>query len=219
MVDIIFSICEIIILLSFLSKKMLTLRVLTVIGMLGYVIGAYIAGYDLPGMTSVMIFSAIYAIVNIYQSLIIIIERVPILLPESIKQLYTNNFRMMTPGEFNRIYKSASIKKYQLNDILSVQGEPIDELIIIVRGCARVLKNSRLVATLSSEDFIGEMSLVWGGPATASVEVAEEQTECIVWNKEALLKQMQNQPQLYLKFKQAIAANLVKKLNTAGIGD
>jgi hypothetical protein len=213
--DIIFSICGIVLLFAYLSENILTLRLLNIVGLLGYVVGACIAGHEIVGMKSLIFFSIVNILINIYQSAILILERVPIFLPENVKQIYTNNFAMMSTAEFNKIYKCARIKKYRMYDVLSVQGMPINELIIIVHGNVHVAKDDLRVATRSSGDFIGELSFILGGHATASVEIADEQTECIVWKREELIKKLHDQPQLYLKFKQAIALNLVKKLNAA----
>ncbi len=215
MVDIIFSLCEALILLSYLSKNILTLRLLSILGMLCYVIGAFVAGYNLPGMMSIIVFSTINFLVNVYQSLVIIFERVPIFLPNNIKKIYIDHFQMMSAEEFNKVYKLAYLKKYKMHEIICIQDNPINELIVVIEGAVRILKGDLQVATLSTGDFVGEMSFIWGGAATASVEVADDKTECIIWNKQLLISQLHDQPELYLKFKQAIAVNLVKKLNEA----
>lgn len=74
MVDVIFSIAECILVISYLYRDILSLRVITIIGCSGFVIGALIAGYHSPGMKALIAFNAMTIFVNLVQLYFIIIE-------------------------------------------------------------------------------------------------------------------------------------------------
>lgn len=212
MVDLIIIISEILIVVSYLFSNVLILRGLTVFSMLGYIIGGLIAGYNAPGMKALIFFSALAMFINIYKCIVLIIERHPILLPDHLKQIYKDNFSVMTPREFYKIFTFSHIEQYKQSDILARQDEPINELCLILKGKIRILKNNQIKTTLFPGFFIGEMSFMTGGFATATVEVAEDHTECAVWDKEKLTALLDSEPDLSLKLRQALALNLVKKL-------
>lgn len=75
---------------------------------------------------------------------------------------------------------------------LTREGEPGHEFVVIIDGVASVLVHGERVATLGSGDHFGEMSLLDGGPRTASV-VAETPMKIAVVarsNFSALLEQV-----------------------------
>jgi CRP-like cAMP-binding protein len=63
--------------------------------------------------------------------------------------------------------------------VLTEQGQPGREFLLLVSGGARCLVNGSLVASFSPGDFFGEMALLDRGPRYATV-VAEGQTDLIV---------------------------------------
>lgn len=213
MVDLIILIGEIIFLISYLFKDILYLRIITLGGLLSYIIAGLVAGFHVPGMTPLIIFTALGFLINIYQIALIIISRQPILLPDEIKDLYTNNFKIMTPKEFYKFYKMADVKKYTQKEVLATQNQPISNLLLLKDGTVDIIKNNTFVTHLSAGFFIGEMSFLTGEMATATVEVASPEIECIIWEKTKLAKLQHKEPELYEKVRQVIALNLVKKLD------
>jgi len=212
LIDLIFIACELLLVSSYLFRRMLILRTVTVFGQMGYCLGGLMAGLELPGMKPLIVFSAISALVNIVQVARLIAERRPAALPESIRGIYSKNFTMMTAGEFHKLYRLSETRTRRRHERIAVQGEPMPELSIVLRGTLDILKDDRRIAALTSGSFVGEMSFVAGGHAMATVEVADDQTECIVWDKEKLKHLVGQDAELYRKLKQAIAIDLVRKL-------
>lgn len=213
MIDLIFFIAEILFIVSYLYRDMLYLRLISASGSVLYIVAASIAGFKQPGMTTLIVFAILGFLINGYQICQIIISRWPVLLPEDLKEIYSNTFAIMTPNEFFKIYKKANIKKYIKGGILAIQNRPIPELIMLKSGTVKIIKNDVVITELSSGYFIGEMSFLTGEMATATVEVSSDELECVVWEKTKLASLERQNEELYKKVKQAIALNLVKKLD------
>ncbi len=59
--------------------------------------------------------------------------------------------------------------KVPAGQVLTTEGKPGREFMIIMDGAASVRRGSQLVATLGAGDFLGEMSLITGTPQSATV--------------------------------------------------
>jgi len=82
-------------------------------------------------------------------------------------------FNGLTDRSFEAIANLASETDYGTDDDLVRQGEPGDRFIILVSGRARVQRDGRTLRELGPGDFLGEISLVDGGPRTATVRALE----------------------------------------------
>jgi CRP-like cAMP-binding protein len=82
-------------------------------------------------------------------------------------------FNGLTDRSFEAIANLASETDFGTGDDLVRQGEPGDRFIIVVSGRARVERDGRTLRELSPGDFLGEISLVDGGPRTATVRALE----------------------------------------------
>jgi len=176
----------------------------------------FLAGFEQQGMKALIIFTSLAALINIYKIFTIIIDRYPILLPDFLKKPYNDIFYHMSANNFyKKIYPLAKIQKYIRGDILAREGEILNQLILITDGTALIRKNHKRIAVLQDSNFVGEMSFLAGGPATATVEVISEEAECLVWDKKMLSKISRSNADLYAKLQQSIAVNLVSKLALA----
>jgi CRP-like cAMP-binding protein len=60
------------------------------------------------------------------------------------------------------------------------QGDRGEELFVLMRGAARVERDGRDLVTLRADDWFGEISLVDGGPRTATVTLSEDSALLVV---------------------------------------
>ena len=208
MVNIFFFMASVLITLSYVFYDILLLRLTSILGSIGFLIGALIAGHDKPGMISIICFNIINILVNGFQFTKILLERKPILLPDNLKDMYYQNFYMMKPADFLKLYKLSSEYTIQKGELLLTQGQHSKHLILIRQGAASVNKNGVLVATLEAGAFVGEMSFLTGGLASASITVESDGLPYIAWDKEQLQNLKQNDV-----IQQALALDLIKKIN------
>lgn len=213
--NIILGISEILFIISYLFADILLLRVVTVFGLFGYILGALVAGYESEGMLALLVFNILAIIINFVQIYRLIIQRIPVLLPHELKDLYSKVFFMMSPNDFYKIYHYGNVKFFNKGDELAQQGKPINELLLIKNGLVNVEKNNISVAEVDAGFFIGEISFLVNNPANATVQVISPTLESLCWDKKSLEKLQKSHPELYQKLKEAIAINLIKKLDQA----
>lgn len=78
-------------------------------------------------------------------------------------------FRGCSKDELKHIDKAATQVEYPVGHVLCTEGAVGRELIMIIEGEAEVERGGNVVTTVGPGDFIGEMSLLDGGPRSATV--------------------------------------------------
>lgn len=213
MADFIFAIAELILIISYLFVDILWLRIISIIGLSGYVVAGFVAGYNAQGMKAIIFLNSVAVLANMVQIYFIIKNRTPFPLPDKLKEIYSNNFHMMSTKEFYNLYQKGTVAHIAPGKLLAKQDEPILELIMITKGSVNIIKNGSIIAVLKKGFFIGEMSFLQNSTATATVEVNCDDFECIMWNKSSIKDLAVKDHDFYLKIQEAIAFNLVKKLD------
>jgi CRP-like cAMP-binding protein len=84
------------------------------------------------------------------------------------------------------------------------EGEPADEAFVIIEGVAHVELNGEKLSDLGEGDFFGELSLLDGGPRTATV-IAESPMFVLMMNAEQLEQVVRSAP--------AVALTMLKELS------
>lgn len=74
-----------------------------------------------------------------------------------------------TRDQLRAIARIAEVREVPAGSVLTRSGEPGDEFYLIVDGQARVDISPRKRARLAPGDFFGEMSLLDGGPRSATI--------------------------------------------------
>jgi CRP/FNR family cyclic AMP-dependent transcriptional regulator len=82
-------------------------------------------------------------------------------------------FHGMTDTAVGAIAELATEEAFPAGAVLVRQGEPGETFIVIASGSASVETGGRQVRTLAAGDFLGEISLIDGGPRTATVTAIE----------------------------------------------
>ena len=107
-VDTIFSVAAVLILLSYVVSDMLWLRVIAVIGGAGYIVGGFFMAAGAPGKISLLVFSSLNASINLFHCVRLLLDRVPVMLPNELKTIYYQAFRSLTPNEFRQLHALAT---------------------------------------------------------------------------------------------------------------
>lgn len=119
-------------------------------------------------------------------------------------------FSGFSKGELRRIDKQAKEVQARAGQVLTKQGEPGREFLLIAQGKARVERDGKVVARLKDGDFFGELSLIDGEPRNATV-IADSPMVLLVITKTAFGNLMKSSPSLQKK----VMTGLITRLREA----
>ncbi len=83
-------------------------------------------------------------------------------------------FRSLSPSDLEHLVSLMGLKKYEANDVIINKGEPGKNLYIILSGRVEVMGDREMsIAFMGKGEVFGEMSLLSGRPAGATIRMAE----------------------------------------------
>jgi CRP/FNR family cyclic AMP-dependent transcriptional regulator len=82
-------------------------------------------------------------------------------------------FQTLDEEEIKELVTFLRLKEYETDDIIINKGDPGKSLFIITSGKVEVLDEEKTIAFLEKGEVLGEMSLLSGEPAAATVKVVE----------------------------------------------
>jgi hypothetical protein len=116
-----------------------------------------------------------------------------------------------------RLLKLANLRRAEPGDRLTTEGALVDELMFIAEGVVQIEKDGRIVAVCGPGDFLGEMSFVSGGPASATAVVARP-LRYLAFNQMRLRNALEADSELKQAMDASFNRNLVGKLAKSGMG-
>jgi len=93
-------------------------------------------------------------------------------------------FQGMTDRSIGVIADLAEPATFAAGDTLTREGDPGDSFIVLTSGTADVRQGDRSIRTLGAGDFLGEISLIDGGPRTATVTALTELDLLVIGQRE-----------------------------------
>ena len=138
------------------------------------------------------------------------LERRVVLSPEE-RTVYERRFRSFSRLDFRTLARKGRWRQGAVGDVLTVEGEPVSDLVVIVQGAADVVAGGRTIAHLTDGQLVGEMSLVADGPASATVTLTKPST-LIAWAKDDLRRLRMRRPSLRFALDAAIGSDLSEML-------
>lgn len=153
--------------------------------------------------------------INLWRTGWLIWERRKVWFPDFIEELYQEVFK---PVGLNRQEMRALWTHGRRLDFAGgpepviAEGKHPDWVAVIRRGEARVLKAGLEVGRVKQGRFLGEMSYLTGGAATADV-VSDGPLELWVWDRERLNAWRAQAPVLWAKVQSVIGRDLVLKVS------
>lgn len=93
-------------------------------------------------------------------------------------------FRGCTKDELRDIDRAATQADYAPGAVLCREGDVGRELILIIEGDAKIDRGGVEIATVGAGAFIGEMSLLDGGPRSATVTATSEVQALVLTTRE-----------------------------------
>jgi hypothetical protein len=195
--------------ISLTVKDILLLRVISIVASLSSI--TY--NYFVPAfpLWLVINWNLVFILINTVRIGHLVHEKVTVSFSEKEKELYETLFRNFSPVEFMKILRISEWKSANKNETLTTQGQPVNNLMLVYNGAAKVIKDGQEVALLKDGDFIGEMSFNSNNPANATV-IAVESVQILSWPKEELKKLLNRNPSMKFATQSVLSANLVQKL-------
>jgi CRP/FNR family transcriptional regulator, cyclic AMP receptor protein len=116
-------------------------------------------------------------------------------------------FSGMTDRALDAIADLASETTFDAADDLVREGEPGDSFLILRSGSAQVLVGGQAIRELGPGDFLGEISLIDGGPRTATVRATEPIAALLV-RREDFTTLLERHPSIRLELLMALTARI-----------
>jgi len=139
------------------------------------------------------------------------LDRIGLKLDERESTLLRGAFSGVPAKAFRRLLDAGRWHSIPPGTPVTIEGEPVDDLMVLGQGTARVEVGGRQVAMLKPGAFIGEMSLLTQGNATATVTPGEA---CWLFSipKRDLLRLCEEDRLLDAALHTVLSRDLVKKL-------
>ncbi len=194
---------------AYLLKDILWLRLLTILSCFA----GLAFNYFVPAtpLWSVIYWNMLFALINIVQIAIIIKERTGIHFTDEEQELHDTLFRNFAPFEFMKLMRIGKWLEAKQGEVLAAEKQSLDAVMLIYNGLVGVETNGKEVATLKDGNFIGEVSFITGGDATATVR-ALTPTRYIAWPKVAISKLLNRNPSMRFAMQSMLSTDLSKKL-------
>jgi hypothetical protein len=194
---------------AYLLKDILWLRLLTILSC----VAGIAFNYFVPAtpLWTVIYWNVLFAIINIVQIAIIIKERSGVHFTEEEKELHDTLFKKFAPFEFMKLMRIAKWREAKQGETLSIEKQQLDSVMLIYNGLAAVETNGEEVAKLKDGNFIGELSFITGGAASATVR-AIMPTRYVSWPKESISQLLNRNPSMRFAMQSILNTDLSKKL-------
>ena len=200
---------SVLIMVAYLLKDILWLRLLTILSCFAGIIFNYFV--PATPLWTVIYWNILFAVINIVQIAIIITERAGVRLTEEEKELHETLFKNFAPFEFMKLMRIGQWLQAKPGQVMAVENQPVENMMLIYNGVVGVEKDGKEVAKLKDGNFIGELTYITGGAATATVK-ALQPTRYIAWSKDAMRQLLNRNPSMRFAMQALISTDLSKKL-------
>ncbi len=92
-------------------------------------------------------------------------------------------FHDLSTKQLKKVVELAEVARFMAGATIVKQGDIGDSFYVVLTGEAKVVASGRTVNRMVPGDYFGEISLLDGGPRTASVQAETEMTLVIITQK------------------------------------
>lgn len=194
---------------SYAVRDILTLRVLTIVAICSLV-GYYITS----GLWVAIAWSALFLLVNLVQVYRLLLERRPVQLSMDERRLYGLAFVGLDERHFKRIAAIGSWNAFEVGDAVVGLGDDVTHVHVVLEGAADVCVEDDSRGHVGPGQFIGEGGFLTDRPACASV-VVERSMRVLSLPATALRELLEQRPEIRSGLQRIVSADLVFKLRAA----
>jgi hypothetical protein len=155
----------------------------------------------------------VFIAINAYQIYWLVAEGRKFKRMEHAHLLRQGVFAGFSDTQLSRLVTAGAWRVLEHGTMLTREGDPVGELVLICNGQATVEAQGNIVAHLRGGAFVGEMAFVSGNPASATVTV-EHTMRAFVFDMEKLHKLVEADDLVAVAIHRVVGKDLAQKLQT-----
>ena len=158
-----------------------------------------------------LIWSGVFAAINLYQSWRLYLERRPVKLTPEEEEVRRLVFRDLAPRKVLQILNIGSWTTAETGEQLIERGKSLEAISLIVRGKVRVTRDERVLGDLVAGNFVGSALLLSGAQADIDATVVEP-VRTMRWEVATLERYLSANPETRIVMQHHLARDLAGKL-------
>ena len=158
-----------------------------------------------------VIWSILFAGINLYQSWRLYLERRPVKLTPEEEQVRHLAFPDLPPRKFLQVLDLGVWTTEETGKRLIENGRVLDTISLLVQGKVRVAQGERVLGELTTGDFLGSALLMTGVPAEVDAVVSEP-VKAVRWEVATLQKYLDANPETRIAMLRHLSRDLAKKV-------
>lgn len=170
--------------LSYWMTTVFWLRIIAVIGLVFEILYFRMSSGD---MHTGIGWDAVFIVINLYQIFHLVYDERRLLYMKELHLLSQGAFASLSREQLARLVKVGSWRTLEPGTQVTREGEPVKELVLICDGQMVVESQGRTVTRLHGGSLVGELALLSGNQASATV-TAERITRAFILEMEKLRK-------------------------------
>jgi hypothetical protein len=202
--DYLYSLGNILILLSLTFRKILLIRIIFILSDLSFLLYGALA--HLP---PVAYWAVASLLINLVQIGILLRDLIPKVLSEELREIKRIFFDNLHASDFLRIINLGH-KASACDTTLLEKGKPVKALMLITQGQVYIDRSDSILK-VGHYHFIGEMSYFSNGNANSTIHV-HEPIEYIYWNYTDLNRLQIKNPALFMSMVEAMGKDIMLKM-------
>jgi hypothetical protein len=156
----------------------------------------------------------LFAVINVYQSWRIFVERRPVKLTPEEEEIHKRVFRELPPRKFLQVLSIGTRATSETGARLLERGKRAQAISLILRGKVRVTRDERVLGELKAGDIVGS-ALILSGISADVDAVATEEVRSLRWEVDPLDQFLAGNPETRIALQKYLARDLAGKLNRA----
>ena len=123
-------------------------------------------------------------------------------------------FSTCTPEQLARLVQASTPTEHSPGDALTEEGVMGHRFHLILEGQAQAERGGSAVGTVGQGEFVGEIGLLGGGAATATVRCTAP-TRCLELRRERFWELLEAEPAIALRILEVVCRRMVREMGTS----
>jgi len=160
----------------------------------------------------VLFWLSVYIMINVFRIATKLAEHRGVRLSEEETELRETVFPGFTPVEFAKLMRIGTWKNVPVGTALTVQGEPVPEVMVVQSGHLSVEIDGHAVHIMKDGEIVGEMSFISGAGPPPQPCARVTPTRYVAWLQPALRALLARNPAMHSAMSSVFSVELARKL-------